>query len=74
MIVLKDNSSDDTIGYTVPSYPTGGWRRPEEHDDITEGKMGDGKDMASWAGQPSIKGSSESMRMALLTISLIGIQ
>ncbi|KFY19004.1 hypothetical protein V493_08203 [Pseudogymnoascus sp. VKM F-4281 (FW-2241)] len=74
MIVLKDNSTDDTNGYSVPRYPTGGWRRPEEHDDLTEDKMGDGKDMASWAGQPSIKGSTESMRMALLTISLIGIQ
>lgn len=31
-------------------------------------------DMASWAGQPHIKGSSESMRMALLTTSLIGLQ
>jgi solute carrier family 45 protein 1/2/4 len=31
-------------------------------------------DMASWAGQSAIKGSSESMRMALLTFSIIGIQ
>lgn len=31
-------------------------------------------DMASWVGQPAIKGSSESMRMALLTLSLIGLQ
>ena len=31
-------------------------------------------DMASWAGQPAIKGSSESMRMMLLTVSHIGIQ
>ncbi|KAH8676829.1 major facilitator superfamily domain-containing protein [Tricladium varicosporioides] len=29
---------------------------------------------SSWAGQPHIKGSSESMRMALLTFSLIGLQ
>ncbi|OAF58620.1 hypothetical protein VC83_05044 [Pseudogymnoascus destructans] len=74
MIVLKDNSSDDANGYSVPRYPTGGWRRPEEHEDLREDRLGDGKDMASWAGQPSIKGSTESMRMALLTISLIGIQ
>lgn len=73
MIVLKDNSSDDANGYSVPRYPTGGWRRPEEHEDSEE-KLGDEKDMASWAGRPSIKGSTESMRMALLTISLIGIQ
>lgn len=30
--------------------------------------------VAQWAGTPSIKGSSESMRMALLTASLIGLQ
>jgi hypothetical protein len=32
------------------------------------------EDMAQWAGQPTIKGSRESMRMALLTFSIIGIQ
>ncbi len=37
------------------------------------GSVREGK-MASWAGQPSIKGSSESMRMALLTFSLVGLQ
>lgn len=30
--------------------------------------------IAQWAGTPSVKGSSESMRMALLTASLIGLQ
>jgi len=30
--------------------------------------------MASWAGQPHIKGSTETMRMALLTFSLVGLQ
>ncbi|KAL8632344.1 hypothetical protein Q9189_001916 [Teloschistes chrysophthalmus] len=29
---------------------------------------------ASWAGTPSIKGSTESVRMALLTYSLVGLQ
>ena len=29
---------------------------------------------ASWAGTPSIKGSTESVRMALLTFSLVGLQ
>lgn len=37
-------------------------------------KGGRDRKMASWAGQPSIKGSSESMRMALLTFSLVGLQ
>lgn len=32
------------------------------------------QEMASWAGQPAIKGSSESMRLALLTFSIIGLQ
>jgi hypothetical protein len=31
-------------------------------------------DMASWAGQPHVKGSSETMRMVLLTFSLVGLQ
>jgi hypothetical protein len=31
-------------------------------------------DMAQWAGQPHIKGSTESVRMALLTFGLIGLQ
>jgi hypothetical protein len=30
--------------------------------------------VAQWTGSPSIKGSSESMRMALLTASLVGLQ
>ena len=29
---------------------------------------------ASWVGTPSIKGKTESIRMALLTFSLIGLQ
>lgn len=32
------------------------------------------REMASWAGQPSVKGSSETMRMMLLTFSLVGLQ
>jgi hypothetical protein len=34
----------------------------------------DSEDMASWVGQPAVKGSTESMRMILLTFSLIGLQ
>jgi hypothetical protein len=30
--------------------------------------------MASWAGQPSIKGSTEGVRMALLTLTAMGLQ
>lgn len=32
------------------------------------------QNMAQWAGKPGIKGSTESMRMALLTFSIIGLQ
>jgi hypothetical protein len=39
--------------------------RPKDDDD---------PNMAQWAGQPSVKGSSESMRMALLSFSIIGLQ
>ncbi|PVH88354.1 hypothetical protein DL98DRAFT_509066 [Cadophora sp. DSE1049] len=30
--------------------------------------------MSTWQGQPSVKGSTETMRMALLTFSLVGLQ
>jgi solute carrier family 45 protein 1/2/4 len=30
--------------------------------------------VAQWQGTPSVKGSTESIRMALLTASLIGLQ
>lgn len=30
--------------------------------------------MASWAGQPSIKGSTEGVRMGLLTLTAMGLQ
>lgn len=81
MIILRDNSSGDSIqphrsGHArqLETYPTSGWRRPDENDRPGERNREEDEDMASWAGQPSIKGSSESMRMALLTMSLIGIQ
>lgn len=32
------------------------------------------EEMASWSGQPSVKGSTEAMRMALLTFSMAGLQ
>ena len=41
--------------------------RVKERDDPTG-------NMAQWAGTPHVKGSSESMRMALLTFSIIGLQ
>ncbi|KAL1608243.1 hypothetical protein SLS60_003182 [Paraconiothyrium brasiliense] len=39
------------------------------------GSMGGGVSaQAQWAGTPSIRGSSESIKMALLTLSLVGLQ
>lgn len=49
-------------------------RYAEERRRPRVGDRGSFADMASWAGQPAIKGSSETMRMALLTFSLIGVQ
>ena len=50
----------------------------EERDELRlEGEVeirGEDDDMAQWAGQPHIKGSTESIRMALLTFALIGLQ
>jgi hypothetical protein len=77
MIVLRDNSSSDSLlpngkGHALKIYPTSGSRRSEEDGEGI--KLEEDEDMASWAGQPSIKGSTESMRMALLTLSLVGLQ
>lgn len=46
----------------------------KEEEDTAEGIEAQDEDMASWAGQASIKGSTETIRMILLTFSLIGLQ
>lgn len=48
----------------------------EDEDEFENQSQGDidQDTMSSWSGQPAIKGSSESMRMALLTFSMIGLQ
>lgn len=66
------------------AYPTSGtrnWRCKDEDEDEDEyDREGFSKpelafsEMASWAGQPAVKGSTETMRMVLLTFCLIGIQ
>lgn len=62
-IQLRDHEDD--------SYdPAVHERAGHTEEEITEEEA----DMASWVGQPAIKGSTESMRMALLTLSLIGLQ
>ena len=67
--VTADIAEDDT--QEQQAYPTSGTRQVEgEEVKIAE----EDEDMAQWAGKPSVKGSTESMRMALLTFSLIGLQ
>ena len=90
MSVSIECDVDDAAERTIPRdrpYPTSGTKDnrkpiPDEDDEKEEKESeSDGdteslqvEDMASWAGQPAIKGSTESMRMALLTLSLVGLQ
>jgi solute carrier family 45 protein 1/2/4 len=73
-----DDDAADIVEQSSPrqelvAYPTSGTRQGDGEE--IEGKVEEDDDMAaSWAGQPAIKGSTESMRMALLTFSLIGLQ
>lgn len=46
---------------------------PEAEDNEALVLEDDPEDMASWSGQPSIKGGSEIMRMVLLTFNSIGM-
>jgi hypothetical protein len=74
---VHDYHSDSAAQHHQTSYPTSGTRQPDAEadtggEDVKDRK--DGEDMASWAGQPAIKGSTESMGMVLLTFSLIGLQ
>jgi hypothetical protein len=79
---VDDDAADVTQQSSKPqqqeSYPTSGSRLPDAVEDKNEdqAKAEDEDDdmAASWAGQPAIKGSTETMRMALLTFSLIGLQ
>jgi hypothetical protein len=56
------------------AYPISGTHQADGEEDQTKVEEEDDDMAASWAGQPAIKGSTESMRMALLTFSLIGLQ
>ena len=81
-----DDAAERIVSRDQP-YPTSGTKDNRklslDEDDEKEDRDADGdedteslrvEDMASWAGQPAIKGSTESMRMALLTLSLVGLQ
>ena len=64
-IELRDHDVDEN--YDPTAFERG------EH--IEEGNIDNSEaDMTSWVGQPAIKGSTDSSRMALLTLSLIGLQ
>jgi solute carrier family 45 protein 1/2/4 len=45
----------------------------DDDDDFTRTRRRSAAEMASWTGQPSIKGGSEMMQMILLTFNAIGI-
>ncbi|RYP03135.1 hypothetical protein DL764_005342 [Monosporascus ibericus] len=60
---LADNEPEARQSYHLDTSDQDGW----VHDPNNPGEM------SRWSGQPSIKGSSESMRMLLLTCSTIGI-
>jgi hypothetical protein len=76
--VIDDSSTDSALDdstISLQDYPTSGTRAQEDEGEVVkpEGDKEE-EDMSSWAGQPAIKGSSETMRMALLTFSMIGLQ
>lgn len=82
--VASENDSDDNDThdhYTASSAREYEADREAGFDiDIGAGDSEFGKrtesaaNMASWVGRPSVKGSTETMRMALLTFSLVGLQ
>jgi hypothetical protein len=84
MMNPSDNSEvdDDAAGIAEQisqpqqqvAYPTSGTRQTDVDEDQAKAEENDDDMAASWVGQPAIKGSTESMRMALLTFSLIGLQ
>ncbi len=77
---VDDDAADITQQSSPPqlqeAYPTSGSRQVDGDEDQAKVQEEEDEDdmAASWAGQPSIKGSTETMRMALLTFSLIGLQ
>lgn len=64
----RGHDSDDEFEDEIKGIGSG------DDDDDDDGRIVTSADMASWSGQPHVKGSSETMRMVLLTFSLIGLQ
>jgi hypothetical protein len=88
MGVIGADVDDDAAGLSVEHAPVASIKGREilEHSEVGEEEestrdeneielqVGNVEDMASWTGHPHVKGSSESMRMALLTLSSVGLQ
>ncbi|TVY28910.1 General alpha-glucoside permease [Lachnellula hyalina] len=62
-----DSSSLETLGHDSDDFE-------DDLKYLTSGDELTRADMASWTGQPHVKGSTEAMRMVLLTFSLVGLQ
>lgn len=70
-------NSTGSRGHEAERRAEGGPILEDEDTDTEESRFLDAEkigDMASWTGQPSVKGSTETMRMALLTLSAMGLQ
>ncbi|KAF4634368.1 hypothetical protein G7Y89_g3734 [Cudoniella acicularis] len=76
--VNDDDAAESNYRNFGPRGHEAGSRAEEFKDDIKvtqrRRRTATGADMASWAGQPHIKGSTEALRMMLLTFSLVGLQ
>jgi hypothetical protein len=70
---VADLTSQDSHQQQQVAYPTSGTRQADGEEDQAEVAEGDDDMAASWAEQPAIKGSTESIRMALLTFCLVGL-
>lgn len=73
----------ESLSTTKTRHEAGDWaidddsiKSPPRPRRISRGRPGyrGSEEMASWSGQPSVKGSTEAMRMALLTFSMAGLQ
>ncbi|TVY85463.1 General alpha-glucoside permease [Lachnellula suecica] len=74
-MAIADANEDDAADSSCSSVGTRG--HEEFDDEIKEDRSPsfESADMVSqWAGQPHVKGSTEAMRMMLLTFSLVGLQ
>jgi hypothetical protein len=67
-LTLQDSHQQQQVAYLTSCT-----RQADGEEDQAEVAEGDDDMAAFWAGQPAIKGSTESMRMVLLTLCLTGL-